>query len=149
MPKAGNVTIYDTCLGWRYPNKKMEAMFPLEAMGCTAENIVDRMGISREDQDVFALASHEKAIAAQQGGAFEAEILPTEAPGGRKEIVTLTQDEGPRANSSLEKLARLPAVFREGGTVTGGNSSTLNDGAAAMIVLAKAFSADASERTTN
>jgi acetyl-CoA acetyltransferase family protein len=137
MPKAGNLTIYDTCLGWRYPNKRMEAMFPLEAMGCTAENIVDRMGITREDQDVFALASHEKAIAAQLGGAFDNEILPTDAPKGRKEIVTITKDEGPRANSSLEKLARLGAVFREGGSVTGGNSSTLNDGASAMIVCTR------------
>jgi acetyl-CoA acyltransferase len=137
MPKAGNVTIYDTCLGWRYPNKKMEAMFPLEAMGCTAENIVNRMGISREDQDAYALASHEKAIAAQQGGAFDAEILPTDAPKGRKEIVTLTRDEGPRADSTLEKLSRLRPAFRDGGSVTAGNSSTLNDGAAAMIVCTR------------
>lgn len=134
MPKAGNVQIYDTCLGWRYPNKKMEALFPLEAMGCTAENIVDRMGISRADQDAFALASHEKAVAAQGAGAFDAELIPVQAPKGRKEIVTIAQDEGPRPDSSLEKLARLRPAFREGGTVTAGNSSTLNDGASAMIV---------------
>jgi acetyl-CoA acyltransferase len=142
MPKAGNVTIYDTCLGWRYPNPKMEAMFPLEAMGCTAENIVEQMGISREDQDAFALASHEKAIAAQQGGAFDAEILPTDAPKGRKEIITLASDEGPRAGSSMEKLARLRPAFRSGGSVTAGNSSTLNDGACAMIVCTREAAAE-------
>ena len=111
MPKAGNVTIYDTCLGWRYPNPKMEAMFPLEAMGCTAENIVERMDISRDDQDAFALGSHSKAIAAQQAGAFDSEILPVSAPKGRKEMVTLSADEGPRGDSSLEKLARLRPPF--------------------------------------
>ena len=137
MPKAGNVTIYDTCLGWRYPNPKMEAMFPLEAMGCTAENIVERMNISREDQDAFALGSHSKAIAAQAEGAFDAEILPTTAPKGRKETVSLTADEGPRADSTLEKLARLRPAFREEGSVTAGNSSTLNDGACAMVVCTR------------
>lgn len=137
MPKAGNVTIYDTCLGWRYPNPKMEAMFPLEAMGCTAENIVERMDISRDDQDAFALGSHSKAIAAQQAGAFDSEILPVSAPKGRKEMVTLSADEGPRGDSSLEKLARLRPAFRKGGSVTAGNSSTLNDGACAMVVCTR------------
>ncbi len=134
MPKAGNVQIYDTCLGWRYPNKKMEALFPLEAMGCTAENIVERMDISRADQDAYALSSHEKAIAAQAAGAFDAELISVEAPKGRREVVTISADEGPRPDSSLEKLAKLRPAFREGGTVTAGNSSTLNDGASAMIV---------------
>ena len=100
------------------------------------------MGISREDQDAFALASHEKAIAAQQGGAFDAEILPTDAPKGRKEIVTLAADEGPRADSNIEKLARLRPAFRTGGTVTAGNSSTLNDGACAMIVCTRDAAAE-------
>jgi 3-oxoadipyl-CoA thiolase len=134
MPKAGNVQIYDTCLGWRYPNKRMEALFPLEAMGCTAENIVDRLDISREDQDAFALASHEKAVAAQDGGAFDAELIEVEAPKGRREVVTIDADEGPRRDTTLERLAKLRPAFRDGGTVTAGNSSTLNDGAAAMIV---------------
>ncbi|HCH64831.1 MAG: acetyl-CoA C-acyltransferase [Deltaproteobacteria bacterium] len=134
MPKAGNVTIYDTSLGWRYPNPKMEAMFPLEAMGCTAENIVDDLGITREDQDAFALASHQKAIAAQEAGAFEQELLPVVAPAGRRQTITVSQDEGPRPGTSLEKLARLRAAFRAGGSVTAGNSSTLNDGAAAVVV---------------
>jgi len=134
LPKAGNGTLWDTCLGWRYPNPKMEAMFPLEAMGCTAENIVDRMGISRADQDAYALASHQKATSAQASGAFSTEILPIVAPKGRRETVEIAADEGPRIDSTLEKLAKLRPAFREGGTVTAGNSSTLNDGASAMIV---------------
>jgi len=134
MPKAGNVEIYDTCLGWRYPNPKMKAMFPLEAMGCTAENIVDRLGISREDQDAFSLRSQEKAVAAQSGGAFDAEIVPIEVPKGRRDTMVVSQDEGPRPDSSMERLARLQPAFREGGTVTAGNSSTLNDGSSAMLV---------------
>jgi acetyl-CoA acetyltransferase family protein len=134
MPKAGNVQIYDTCLGWRYPNPRMEAMFPLEAMGCTAENIVDQMGISREDQDAFALGSQEKAVAAQAAGAFDAEITPIEVVKGRRDTQVIATDEGPRPDSSMERLARLKPAFREGGTVTAGNSSTLNDGSAAMLV---------------
>ncbi len=134
MPKAGNVQIYDTCLGWRYPNPKMDAMFPLEAMGCTAENIVDRMDISREDQDAFSLRSQQKAVAAQGCGAFDAEIVPIEVPKGRRDTQMITADEGPRADSSMERLARLKPAFRQGGSVTAGNSSTLNDGSAAMIV---------------
>ena len=134
LPKAGNATLWDTCLGWRYPNPKMEAMFPLEAMGCTAENIVDRMDISRADQDAFALASHTKALDAQARGAFDAEIVPVTAPKGRRETVVVSRDEGPRADTSLERLGKLRPAFRDGGTVTAGNSSTLNDGASAMIV---------------
>ena len=134
MPKAGNVTIYDTCLGWRYPNPKMEALFPLEAMGCTAENIVERMDISREDQDAFALRSQNKALAAQKAGAFDAEIVPIEVPKGRRDTQIISADEGPRAGSSLERLAKLKPAFQAGGTVTAGNSSTLNDGSAAMLI---------------
>ncbi len=134
MPKAGNWTAWDTCLGWRYPNPRMEAMFPLEAMGCTAENLVDRYEISREEQDAFALNSQKKALAAQEAGAFDAEIVSIEAPAGRRKTAIVDRDEGPRADSSLERLARLRPAFRKGGSVTAGNSSTLNDGAAAMIV---------------
>jgi acetyl-CoA acyltransferase len=137
-PKAGNVTVYDTSLGWRYPNPKMEALFPLEAMGCTAENIVDRMGISREEQDAFALASQQKAVAAQEAGAFDAELVPVEAPKGRRDTVTIAKDEGPRADSTLETLAKLRPAFRKGGSVTAGNSSTLNDGASALLVTTAA-----------
>ncbi len=134
LPKAGNATLWDTCLGWRYPNPKMEQMFPLEAMGCTAENIVDRMGISREEQDAFALGSHQKALAAQGAGAFDGEIIPITAPKGRRDTVVIDTDEGPRGDTSVEKLGRLRPAFRDGGSVTAGNSSTLNDGASAMIV---------------
>jgi len=134
LPKAGNATLWDTCLGWRYPNPKMEQLFPLEAMGCTAENIVDRMGISREEQDAFALGSHQKAVAAQAAGAFAAEIVSITAPKGRRDTVVIDSDEGPRGDTSVEKLGRLRPAFRDGGSVTAGNSSTLNDGASAMIV---------------
>ncbi|MAA80104.1 MAG: acetyl-CoA C-acyltransferase [Deltaproteobacteria bacterium] len=138
MPKAGNFQVYDTSLGWRYPNPKMEAMFPLEAMGCTAENVADMHNISREDQDIFALNSQKKAVAAIESGAFTDEIIPIEAPAGRRKTVLFSQDEGPRADSNLEKLASLRAVFRKGGTVTAGNSSTLNDGASAMLLTTEA-----------
>jgi 3-oxoadipyl-CoA thiolase len=134
MPKAGNLTTWDTCLGWRYPNPKMEALFPLEAMGCTAENIVDRMDISRADQDAYALESHQKAVAAWDNGWFDDEVVAVEAAAGRRKTVTISRDEGPRVDSTLEKLSSLRAAFRKGGTVTAGNSSTLNDGASAMIV---------------
>ncbi|MFT5680680.1 MAG: acetyl-CoA acyltransferase [Myxococcota bacterium] len=133
-PKAGNVTIYDTSLGWRYPNPKMEAMFPLEAMGCTAENIVDRMGISREEQDAFALHSHVKALDAIDAGRLAAEIAPIEVPAGRRQTKMLSEDEGPRRGSTIEKLASLRAAFRSGGSVTAGNSSTLNDGSCALLI---------------
>ncbi|MCO4747898.1 MAG: thiolase family protein [Proteobacteria bacterium] len=132
-PKAGNITAWDTSLGWRYPNPKLEAQFPLEAMGCTAENIVDRMTVSREDQDAFSLKSHEKALAAQDAGWFDNELLPVTVKSRRSETV-VSADEGPRRGSTLEKLAKLRAAFRDGGSVTAGNSSTLNDGAAALVI---------------
>ena len=138
-PKAGNLVAYDTCLGWRYPNPKMEALFPLEAMGCTAENLVDDHGISREDQDAFSLASHEKALAAQASGFFDNEIVPVEIPQRRGPPVVFSKDEGPRAGSSLEKLAKLRPAFREGGSVTAGNSSTLNDGACALLLASEDY----------
>ena len=139
-PKAGNVTIWDTSLGWRYPNPAMEAMFPLEAMGCTAENLVDRYQISREDQDAFAFASHQKAIAAMDNGWFEGELLPVTVKSRRSETVVAT-DEGPRRDTTVEKLASLRAAFRKGGSVTAGNSSTLNDGASAVVLASAAYAA--------
>jgi acetyl-CoA C-acetyltransferase len=125
-PKFGNLVAYDTSLGWRFPNPRMEALFPLEAMGETAENLAERHQISREDQDAFAVASHQKALAAD----FSAELLPVERPRAEP----LAADEGPRSDTSLVTLAKLRPAFRKGGTVTAGNASTLNDGAAAMIV---------------
>ena len=137
-PKAGNVTVWDTSLGWRYPNPSLEKLFPLEAMGCTAENIVDRMGISRQDQDSYALRSHQKAIAAQDNGWFDGELVPVTIR-HRKGEDRVDLDEGPRRGTSLEKLSRLRPAFRAGGTVTAGNSSTLNDGAAAVLVADEAW----------
>jgi acetyl-CoA C-acetyltransferase len=135
MPKSanpwpnGNQTIYDTSLGWRFPNERMKKLFPLEAMGETAENLVDKFGITREEQDRFALSSHQKAIAAEKAGRFTDERIAVEA--GK---VKLEKDEGPREDTTLEKLSRLEPVFRPGGTVTAGNASSLNDGAAAVLI---------------
>ncbi len=130
----GNLTAYDTALGWRYPNPALEKLFPLEAMGETAENIVERFGISREDQDAFALRSHQLAIAAQEKGSFDDELLAVAVPKKKGEVLLVEKDEQPRADTSLEKLAKLGAAFRKGGSVTAGNASSLNDGAAGMIL---------------
>lgn len=138
LPRMGNVTIYDTSLGWRYPNPRMEALFPLEGMGDTAENLAERMAISRADQDAFAVGSHQKAVAATRAGTFAEEIVSVEVPTDRKGTVQVAEDEGPRADTTVEALAKLRPAFRAGGTVTAGNSSTLNDGAAAMIVATAA-----------
>ncbi len=135
-PKAGNVVIWDTSLGWRYPNPAMEALFPLEPMGRTAENILERIPISREEQDRFALRSHRLAIQAQDEGWFDGEIVPVEVP-QRKGTIRVEHDEGPRRDTDLHKLARLRPAFKDGGSVTAGNSSTLNDGAAALVLMAE------------
>jgi 3-oxoadipyl-CoA thiolase len=138
MPKpeqafpTGKVEMFDTALGWRYPNPKLAARFPLEAMGETAENVAERYGISRADQDAFALASQQKAVAAAVAGKFTDEIVPVEIGKAR-----LDRDESPRADSSLDKLAALKPVFRAGGSVTAGNASPLNDGAAAVLVCSE------------
>lgn len=132
-PKAGNITAWDTTLGWRYPNPRMEALFPLEAMGETAENLAEKHDISREDQDRFALHSHRKAVEATANGWFEDEITPVTVKSRRSETV-VEADESPRADTSLAKLGKLRAVFRDGGSVTAGNSSPLNDGAAALVI---------------
>jgi len=144
MPKSGtpwpngNVTVFDTSLGWRFPNDKMKKLFPLEAMGETAENLVEKYGIARGEQDQFALESHQKAIAAQAAGKFADELIAVDVPGAKKgETAKVERDEGPRADSTLEKLARLEPAFRPGGTVTAGNASTLNDGAAALVVCSE------------
>lgn len=142
-PKAGNLVAWDTTLGWRYPNPKLEALFPLEAMGQTAENIVDDMAISRADQDAFAYGSHQKALQAEQKGWFAGERVPVVIPGRKGTSTTVSVDEGPRADTSVEKLAGLRAVFRDGGTVTAGNSSPLNDGAAALMLTSEAVARSA------
>ena len=120
----GNQTVYDTTLGWRFPNPKMEAMFPLESMGDTGENVAERWGVSRQEQDEFALRSQKRWAAAD----FSEELVAVDG---------IERDEHPRPETTLEKLGSLRAVFREGGTVTAGNSSGLNDGAAALVIASE------------
>jgi len=133
----GPQTMHDTTLGWRMINPRMaELGVSTESMGETGENVAERYGISREDQDAFALRSHQRAVAAREAGRFDEEIVAVQAPQGR-ETVSVEADEGPRADTSLEKLAKLRASFREGGTVTAGNASSLNDGAACLLLASE------------
>ncbi len=133
----GPQTMHDTTLGWRMINPRMpELGLSTESMGETGENVAERYGISRSDQDAFALRSHQRAVAAAEAGKLAEEIVPIEAPQGR-ETVTVEADEGPRPDASAEKMAKLRPVFREGGTVTAGNASTLNDGAACLLIASE------------
>ncbi len=133
----GNLTAWDTALGWRYPNPQMKSKYGTESMGETAENIAqERPHLTREKQDAFALRSHQRAIAATDNGKFAEEILPVPVPQRKGPPVEVKTDERPRRDTSMESLAKLKPSFRaEGGTVTAGNSSGLNDGAAALIVM--------------
>jgi acetyl-CoA C-acetyltransferase len=125
----GNQTVWDTTLGWRFPNPKMEEMFPLESMGETGENVADRWKVSREDQDAFALRSQERWAAAAEAGRFDDELVAVNG---------VVRDEHPRPDTNLEKLAALKPAFRSnGGTVTAGNSSGINDGAAALVIASE------------
>jgi len=124
-PEYGDGTTWDTTLGWRFPNPRMEEMFPLESMGETGENVAERYGITRDDQDAFALQSHRRWAAAQEAGRFADELVP---------VGEVDRDEHPRPDTSLEKLATLKPAFREGGTITAGNASGINDGAAALVI---------------
>ena len=134
----GPQTMHDTTLGWRFVNPRMSELgVSTEAMGETGENVAERYEISREDQDAFGLRSHQRALAAAERGVFVEEIAPIEVSRGRERIL-IEADEGPRADASLEKMARLRPAFREGGTVTAGNASTLNDGAACTLITSKA-----------
>ncbi len=133
----------DTTLGWRLVNPRMRRIHGCLALGETAEEVGERYAVSREDQDEFALESHRRAVAAGLAGTFDDELLPVEAPAdsrGRSTVV-VDADEGPRPDTSMEALAALRPVFREGGTVTAGNASPMNDGAAA-VVLADAATVD-------
>jgi 3-oxoadipyl-CoA thiolase len=133
----GPQTMHDTTLGWRMVNPRMaELGLSTESMGETGENVAQRYGISREDQDAVALRSHQRAVAAAEAGKLAEEIAPIEAPQGRDTVV-VERDEGPRADASLEKLGKLRPVFRDGGTVTAGNASTLNDGAACLLLASE------------
>jgi acetyl-CoA C-acetyltransferase len=132
----GNTTLFDSSLGWRFPNPKMAQLFPLEAMGETAENLVERYQITRAEQDQFAQRSHERAVAAQASGRFDEELvaITLPPPGKGQPAALLQKDEGPRGDCTVEKLAKLAPAFRAGGSVTAGNSSTLNDGASALLI---------------
>jgi len=130
--------MWDTSIGWRFENPKMAKLFPLYGMGETAEEVQKLHAISREEQDKFALASHEKAIKAQQEGKFNQEILPITVE-NKKGSVVIHTDEGPRADTSLEKLSKLKAAFRKDGTVTAGNSSSINDGASMVVICSEEF----------
>jgi len=134
----GEHAMHDTTLGWRLVNPRMRELgVSTESMGETAENVAERYGIAREAQDAYGLRSHQRAVAAADGGLFAKEIVAIEVPQGR-DTATVSIDEGPRPDASLEKMSRLRPVFREGGTVTAGNASTLNDGAACTLVASEA-----------
>ncbi|MEO7664934.1 MAG: acetyl-CoA C-acyltransferase [Candidatus Limnocylindrales bacterium] len=131
----GNRETFDTTLGWRFVNPKLAAAYHPYSMGETAENVADRWSVSRERQDAFALASQQKAVAAIERGAFDSQIVPVSVPQKKGEPIVVTRDEHPRADSTPEALARLRPAFRDGGTVTAGNSSGINDGASAVLVV--------------
>ena len=131
----GNLTAWDTTLGWRYPNPKLKEMYENESMGETAENIYDIEHITREEQDRFALQSHQRAIAAIDAGKFAEEIVPVSIPQRKGQALVVDTDERPRRDSSMEALGKLRPAFRKDGTVTAGNSSGLNDGAAGVLVM--------------
>jgi 3-oxoadipyl-CoA thiolase len=141
MPKPetafarGAQTAYDTALGWRLVNPRMAEMYGTLQMGETAERVAAKYEVDREAQDEFAVRSHSRAVAAQREGRFESEIIPVKVKQKKGEPLTLSQDEGPRPESTVEALARLRPAFQEGGTVTAGNSSPLNDGAAALVLM--------------
>jgi len=143
MPKASDgydrtpPTIYDTTIGWRYPNKKMAERFSLDSMGETAENVATKYGIDRAAQDAFAIESQRRAIAAWKADAFAKEIVPVPVPTKKGPPETFSRDESPREDTTLEKLGKLAPVFRKGGSVTAGNSSPINDGSAAVLLASE------------
>jgi acetyl-CoA acyltransferase len=143
LPKAEtafsrNAEIYDTTIGWRFVNPLLKQQYGIDSMPETGENVAEVFSISRADQDAFALRSQQRAVAAQQSGRLASEIVPVTIPQRRKEPLVVDRDEHPRSDTSLEALARLPTPFREGGTVTAGNASGVNDGAAALIIASEA-----------
>ncbi len=132
--QRGDVNLYDSSLGWRFPNKRMAELYSLINNGETAENVAEKYQVNRRDQDEFALGSHQKAIKAQEEGRLKDEIVPFEIAQRKGSSLVYDTDEGPRADTSLEKLQALQPAFKKGGTVTAGNSSPLSDGAAALIL---------------
>lgn len=133
----GNLMAYDTALGWRFPNPRMVELYGTDPMGETAENIAQQYGISREEQDRFAAQSHARAIAAMDAGKLAQEILPVAIPQKKGDPMLTSVDERPRRDTTVESLARLKPAFRQGGTVTAGNSSGMNDGAAALLIMSQ------------
>lgn len=133
--------VYDTTLGWRFVNPLMAQKYGTISMAETAENVSERYAISREDQDKFAVWSQQKATRAKAAGVFAEESAPVEIPGKKGQVTVVAEDEHPRADTTLEGLAKLPAPFRKGGSVTAGNASGINDGAVAMFVASEAAAA--------
>jgi acetyl-CoA acyltransferase len=143
MPKADTAfsrkaEIYDTTIGWRFVNPLMKKQYGIDSMPETGENVAEQFQISRKDQDAFAVLSQEKAVAAQANGRLAKEIVQVTIPQRKGDPVVVDKDEHPRAGTTMEALAKLPTPFREGGTVTAGNASGVNDGAAALIVASEA-----------
>jgi acetyl-CoA acetyltransferase family protein len=135
--ERGSRELADTTLGWRFVNPRIAEKYSTEAMGETAENVAERYDVSREDQDAFAVESHRRAVAAAGAGRFDEEIVTVEVPQRKGDPLVVSEDEGPRPDTTLERLTKLRAIFREGGTVTAGNASQLNDGAACMVVASE------------
>ncbi len=133
----GDMGLVDSTLGWRFVNPLMAEKYSTDSMGETGENVAEKWDVSREDQDAFALESHRRAVAASEAGRFDDEIVTVDAPQPKGEPVTVHSDEGPRPDASLERMAKLQPAFRKGGTVTAGNSSSINDGAACVVVGTK------------
>jgi 3-oxoadipyl-CoA thiolase len=130
----GGMELVDTTIGWRFVNPRLAESYSTESMGETAENVAERYGVSREDQDEFALESHRRAIAAAEAGRFDDEIVTVAVPQPKGDAVTVHADEGPRPDTTAERLAKLKPAFRAGGTVTAGNASQINDGAACLVL---------------
>jgi 3-oxoadipyl-CoA thiolase len=138
----GSMELVDSTLGWRFVNPRMAERYSTESMGETAENVADRYGVSREDQDALALESHRRAVEAAEAGRFDDEIATVDVSQPKGDPVTVHSDEGPRDDTSAERLAKLRPVFREGGTVTAGNSSQINDGAACLTLASEQRAAE-------
>jgi len=134
----GGIELVDTTIGWRFVNPRLAESYSTESMGETAENVAERYGVSREDQDAFALESHRRAIAAAEAGRFDDELVPVDVPQPKGDPVSVHADEGPRPDTTAERLARLAPAFRAGGSVTAGNASQINDGAACLVLANEA-----------
>ncbi|WP_018426541.1 3-oxoadipyl-CoA thiolase [Hoeflea sp. 108] len=142
MPKADaafsrHAEIHDTTIGWRFVNPVMKRQYGIDSMPETGENVAEEFSVSRADQDAFAVRSQNKAVAAQESGRLDKEITPVTIPQRKGDATVVAKDEHPRAGTTIETLAKLPTPFREGGTVTAGNASGVNDGAAALIVASE------------